>query len=234
MLHAVIHRKRRSYLEKPWEYEDYITSSFFGAIQYLKPSSACKIISAMFNVNISSDSKLDFEFWPNIGSIPELLITIDKTFCLHIEVKWNAGQSPSAKSETHQVFRQREDIKKMGYSKIHSIYLVKNISKAQNEFSSDQKKEVNITSWSQVGNQLRGLDLEYEDKMASQWKDDAVKYLKEMGVNIFGGFSTLKKLKHPDIEADGILFFSGINGFVFPVGKCRICPNNTVFYQQGE
>ena len=248
MLQAVIHKKRRRNLNEPWAYEDYITSSFFGPIQYLCTENIWKVLLQVFPLNSdhvnTTPKSIKFDFWPKINHIePDLLIRIEyaKNYVeyLHIEVKWNSGENPREEEDDHQVVRQRKCIRKE-YSKrekLRSIYLVRDEGKAKREFEEVGSEDISIISWVEIGRRLR--DWSSPPDACMLWRKHAVAYLREMSLDVFEGFSSKGLFTADSFDClkrthlNGILFFSSFSGFVFKIPKYICSEREFIFYQEG-
>jgi len=203
MLQAIIHGKKRRNLVRYWEYEDNITSSFFGPLKYFENAIVCEILQHIFQSysdceQTTHQENITFEFWPRIGREPDLLIHIrngENFKCLHIEVKWFAGESSTmgdtVSGNGHQVLAQRKCVLSkydLEPKELHSIYLVLNKDKAEREFNDNAPDKVHIVSWSEVARRLRDWNCQLPSTV-QYWRIDAVAYLERMISNIFCGFS---------------------------------------------
>lgn len=258
MLQAIIHKKKRLNFKYYWEYEDNITSSFFGSFQYFGSGIVCSILLQIFPTlptctAVASSRNISFNFWPRIGREPDLLIHINNSSnikCLHIEVKWDARESskkecvpeevPSAKRKKHQVLEQRKDVLReycLESDQLHSIYLVKNKDKARSEFEMNSLDEVHIVSWVEVARRLR--DWRDSPDTCEFWRKDVVDYLREMTGDVFEGFSSGKGKVFPDdfgflqrLNPCGKIFFVAFHGFSFHVPKDVCDSRGYVFYRR--
>ncbi|RME56482.1 hypothetical protein D6779_10565 [Candidatus Parcubacteria bacterium] len=190
MLQAVIHRKK-------WgcqEVEDYVTSCFFGTMQYLPADCIGKILGEIFDKNNTfEECNFRFDFWPRIrnkdGSLiePDLLIYNGDSPILHVEVKWHAGGTSNA--DDHQIVRQRKAIKaKHPDRKFASFYLVLDEKKAKKELGDCSLKDENIRviTWPDVGRRLRDWDPPSEARL---WREHVVQYLDALTGLVFLGFN---------------------------------------------
>ncbi|RME56345.1 hypothetical protein D6779_10750 [Candidatus Parcubacteria bacterium] len=200
MLQAVIHGKN-------WgcqEVEDYITSCFFGTMQYLPPHCVGKVLRWIFFrddeecadiCKVRPECEVHFEFWPKIenedGSLiePDLLIYNGGSLLMHVEVKWSSGESSGGNK--HQIVSQREAIKAK-HGKFPSFYLVLDENKARKELgdcSLVKDGSIRVITWPEVGRRLRDWKLPSGASGAKLWREHAVQYLDELTGLVFLGFN---------------------------------------------
>ena len=247
MLQAVIHAK----CSWAWEYEDLITSAFFGPLRYLPKEDVRLILQCLFDLRLDDidGSDWEFEFWKRIECDdrsyvePDLIIIANgengKKTALLIEVKWNAGESGG--QGEHQVTLQAEAVeavmKKKDEDKLIPVYLVRNRAKAEEEFRDRKKPDgLKIVTWAEVGRQLRDFP-ENEKKELSEggknWLKDAGMFLKKMTGPVFTGFSDASDASCMDISLVGRIFYSPFRGFSSPGFHCSFPVRESIFYRDG-
>ena len=247
MLQAVIHAK----CSWAWEYEDLITSAFFGPLRYLPKEDVRLILQCLFDLRLDDidGSDWEFEFWKRIECDdrsyvePDLIIIANgengKKTALLIEVKWNAGESGG--QGEHQVTLQARAVKKEYGDKLIPVYLVRNRAKAEKEFEgTEQPDGLKIVTWAEAGRKLRDFQENEKHKPERKlteggwaWLEDAGTFLKKMTGLVFTGFPDASDASCMDISLVGRIFYSPFRGFSSPGFHCSFPVRESIFYRDG-